>query len=196
MADAAAAAVVDAHGGPAWTGAGMDALVAAAREDLRPTAARALAVAGEVLVAAADARRRLDRLTLPALAPSVEDATAHLGRLVRPGFVASAGIGRLADVNRYVRAIVARLEKLPGTPGRDSARLAEVLPLERSYRDLLAALQPGQVTARVVEAGWLLEELRVSLFAQQLGTRLPVSPTKVRVELDSLWSGDLWPNDP
>jgi ATP-dependent helicase HrpA len=70
--------------------------------------------------------------------------------------------------------------------------VAEILPLERSYRHLMAALEPAQVTPRVVDAGWLLEELRVSLFAQQLGTRVPVSAARVHTELDALWAGDLW----
>jgi len=189
--DASAGAVVDAHGGPTWSGAGMDALVAAARAELRPTAEAALAAAGEVLVAAAEVRARLARLSAPSLVRSVADASAHLDRLVRPGFVASAGVVRLADVDRYVRGLAVRLAKLPEAPARDEGRMATVVPLERSYRDLLGALEPAQVTARVVEAGWLLEELRVGAFAQQLGTRVPVSATRIEAELAALWEGDL-----
>jgi len=189
--DASAGAVVDAHGGPTWSGAGMDALVAAARAELRPTAEAALAAAGEVLVAAAEVRARLAWLSAPSLVRSVADASAHLDRLVRPGFVASAGVVRLADVDRYVRGLAVRLAKLPEAPARDEGRMATVVPLERSYRDLLGALEPAQVTARVVEAGWLLEELRVGAFAQQLGTRVPVSATRIEAELAALWEGDL-----
>jgi ATP-dependent helicase HrpA len=172
----------------------MDALVEASRAELRPAAARILTAAGEVVVAAAEVRDLLRRHTAESLTSSVDDAGAHLARLVRPGFVASAGAARIDDVGRYVRGIAARLRKLPEAPRRDATNLAVVLPLERSYRDLLAALEPAQVTPRVVEAGWLLEELRVSLFAQQLGTRVPVSAARVRSELDALWAGDLWPD--
>jgi ATP-dependent helicase HrpA len=143
------------------------------------------------VVTAAEAERWLDRLVAPTLAASVADARSHLRRLVRPGFVASAGTGRLPDVVRYVRGIVVRLEKLAETPARDAQRMAEVAVVERSYRDLLAALRPDQVTARVVAAGWLLEELRVGLFAQALGTRARVSVTRARAEVEALWSGDL-----
>ena len=94
---------------------------------------------GAVVVAAAEAERWLDRLVAPRLAPLVADARAHLGRLVRPGFAASAGTARLPDVARYVRGITARLEKLAEAPGRDAARMAEVAAVERSYRDLLGA---------------------------------------------------------
>jgi ATP-dependent helicase HrpA len=189
--EASAGAVVDAHGGVTWTAAGRAAIVAGARSDLRATASRALGDAGTVVVAAAEAERWLDRLVAPRLAPSVADARAHLGRLVRPGFAASAGTGRLPDVARYVRGIVTRLEKLAEAPERDAARMAEVAAVERSYGDLLGALRADQVTPRVVAAGWLLEELRVGVFAQALGTRERVSTTRARAEVEALWSGDL-----
>jgi len=189
--EAAAGAIVDAHGGVTWTAAGRDEILAGARSDLRATASRTLRDAGRVVVTAAEAERWLDRLVAPTLAVPVADARAHLQRLVRPGFVASAGTGRLPDVARYVRGIVVRLEKLAEAPGRDAQRMAEVAVVERSYRDLLGALRPDQVTPRVVAAGWLLEELRVGLFAQALGTRARVSTTRARAEIEALWSGDL-----
>ncbi len=189
--EAAAGAVVDAHGGITWTAAGRAAILDGAHAELRTGASRALRDAGATVVAAVEAERWLARLVAPTLAPSVADARAHLRRLVRPGFAASAGTARLGDVTRYVRGIVARLEKLAEAPGRDEARMAEVAVVEGSYRDLLAALRPDQVTPRVVAAGWLLEELRVGLFAQHLGTRTRVSTTRVRAEVEALWAGDL-----
>lgn len=189
--EAAAGAIVDAHGGVTWTAAGREQILAGARADLRATASRALGDAGPALVAATEAERWLERLVAPRLARSVGDARAHLHRLVRPGFVASAGTARLPDVARYVRGVVVRLEKLAEAPGRDEARMAEVAPVERSYRDLLAALRPDQVTPRVVATGWLLEELRVAVFAQQLGTPTSVSPKRALTEVKALWSGDL-----
>jgi ATP-dependent helicase HrpA len=188
---ASATTIVADHGGPTWTEAGFAAVVAGARADLRSTSSRTLRDAGRVLVEAAEVVPALDRLTAPTLAASVADARAHLARLVRPGFVTTAGPARLPDVARYVRGIGARLAKLPEAPGRDGARLVEVAALERSYQQLLGALSATQVTARVVAAGWMLEELRVSLFAQALGTRVAVSPRRVASELESLWSGDL-----
>ena len=189
--EAAAGATVDAHGGVTWTAAGRQQILDGARAGLRATASRALGDAGAVVVAATEAERWLARLVAPRLAPSVADARAHLGRLVRPGFAASAGAGRLPDVARYVQGIIGRLEKLAEAPARDAARMAEVAAVERSYRDLLAALRPDQVTPRVVAAGWLLEELRVGVFAQALGTRERVSTTRARAEVEALWSGDL-----
>ena len=190
IAASAATAVVD-HGGPTWTEAGWSSLLARARSDLRSVASGALARAGAVVVAAAEVAGLLDRLGAPSLAASVADARAHLDRLVRPGFVTTAGTGRLADVERYVRGIGVRLEKLPEAPGRDAARMAEVGPVEADYRQLLAALTPAQVTSRVTETGWLIEELRLSLFAQTVGAKTPVSPKRVMAEIDALFAGHL-----
>ncbi|MBX3284123.1 MAG: ATP-dependent RNA helicase HrpA, partial [Actinobacteria bacterium] len=122
---AAADRVIAAHGGPPWDRAGFEALLEAARADLRSTTADALRDAGHVLVVAARVAARLDQLTADALAPAVADARAQLGRLVRPGFVASAGTARLGDVARYVRGIERRLEKLPEAPGKDHRRMVE-----------------------------------------------------------------------
>ncbi|QYG95439.1 ATP-dependent RNA helicase HrpA [Iamia sp. SCSIO 61187] len=188
---ASATATVADHGGATWTEAGFATVVAGARADLRTTASRTLRDAGRVLEAAAEVVPALDRLTAPTLTASVDDARAHLARLVRPGFVATAGTARLPDVVRYVQGIGARLAKLPEAPGRDASHVVEVVALERSYQQLLGALTATQVTARVVAAGWMLEELRVSLFAQALGTKVAVSPRRVASELEALWSGDL-----
>ena len=77
-------------------------------------------------------------------APSVDDANVHLGRLVRPGFVLASGIDRLDDIERYVRAITYRLEHLAGGAERDRHRMAEVLPLEQRYAQLVDSLGPGR----------------------------------------------------
>ena len=115
----------------------------------------------------------------PPSPPSADDARAQLDRLVRPGFVTATGVGRLPDVLRYVKAIDHRLAKLPEDPHRDQARLRDVAALEQRYVALLRRIDRDDITAEVVDVGWLLEELRVSVFAQQLGTARPASPQKV-----------------
>ncbi|HEX2578575.1 MAG TPA: DUF3418 domain-containing protein, partial [Aquihabitans sp.] len=188
---AAADQVVSAHGGATWEQAGFERLLAAARAELRPAAEAALRGAGDVVVAAAAVEAALDRLVAPALQPSVDDARAQLRRLVRPGFVTASGTRRLADVVRYVRGIERRLEKVAEDPVRDQQRLREVRAVELDYQKLLAALRPSQVTPRVIEAGWMVEELRMSTFAQALGTKGQVSAKRITRELDRLFAGDL-----
>ncbi|MEJ7722039.1 MAG: DUF3418 domain-containing protein [Ilumatobacteraceae bacterium] len=99
---------------------------------------------------------------------SVADARSHLDRLVRPGFVVTAGVARLRDVARYVSAIELRLERLGDDIARDRRRMDEVVPLERAYAEYLRRVgrrAPREATT----IGWQLEELRVAVFAQQLG---------------------------
>ncbi len=188
---AAADQVVAGHGGAAWDEAAFERILAGARADLRSAAADALRAAGQVLVAAAAVEQALQRVVVPALEPTVDDARAQLHRLVRPGFVTASGTRRLADVERYVRGIERRLERAGAEPGRDQQRQRQVRAVERDYQKLLAALQPSQVTPRVVEVGWTIEELRVSLFAQALGSKGQVSPKRITRELDRLFAGDL-----
>jgi ATP-dependent helicase HrpA len=176
---AVADAVVAEHGADVWSEEEFAALVAAARPRLASEAGEVLRVAAEVVRAAGDVRNQLARLVTPAVRPSVDDMRAQLDRLVRPGFVVAAGASRVGDVLRYVRAIERRVVKLPEDPRRDQQRMAEVVALEDRYRAVLARQPRGRVAAEVVDAGWLLEELRVSVFAQSLGTPRPVSAQRV-----------------
>ena len=145
-----------------------------------------MATAGRIVVATARVEARLDRLVAPALRPAVGDARAQLGRLVRPGFVAASGARRLDDVLRYVSAIDRRMERVAADTGRDRQRMDEVNALERRYEQLLRKLPRSSITSEVVEVGWLIEELRVSLFAQVLGTSGPVSVPRITRELARL----------
>ena len=84
---------------------------------------------------------------------------------------------------RYLKAVVLRLDKLRADPARDSTRLAELRPLEQRWVRRVAELK-GVNHARMDEYRWLLEELRVSLFAQELRTPQPVSSKR----LDKAWA--------
>jgi ATP-dependent helicase HrpA len=176
---AAADAVLAEHGGATWTADGFAALVAAAKDELPDRAARLLRTATDVLAAAGAARTRLQKLVAPAVAASAADAAAQLSRLVRPGFVAATGAARLPDVVRYVKAIDLRLTKLPEAPHKDQSNLREVADLERRYTDLLRHTPRGDVTPEMVDIGWMLEELRVSVFAQSLGAARGTSPARI-----------------
>jgi len=183
---AAADRVLADHGGHTFTEDGFSALVAAARDEMPDHAARLLKVATDILAATGSVHARLDQLVAPTIAASADDAAAQLARLVRPGFVASTGPTRLPDVLRYVKAIELRLTKLPEAPHKDQANLRDVVALERRYTDLLRRTPRGAITAEMVEVGWMLEELRVSVFAQSLGAARGTSPTRIVKALQSL----------
>ena len=117
---------------------------------------------------------------------AVLDANAHLGRLVRPGFVLAAGVDRLGDVERYVAGVAHRLDHLAGAIERDRQRMAEVVPLEDRYAAYVDALPAGGATPELLELARRLEELRVSVFAQPIGADGPVSPKRVARALTAL----------
>jgi ATP-dependent helicase HrpA len=110
------------------------------------------------------------------------DAAQQLQRLVGKRFIVDTPWPRLAHFARYLKAITLRLDKLRTDPARDAQRLAELRPQEQRYWRLLAE-RKGALDERMSEFRWLLEELRVSFFAQELRTPQPVSVKR----LDKLW---------
>jgi ATP-dependent helicase HrpA len=112
-----------------------------------------------------------------------EDVQAQLARLMPKRFVAVTPWTQLAHLPRYLKGITLRLDKLRTDPMRDAARLAELRPMEQRFLRLLAD-RKGVADARLEEFRWLLEELRISLFAQELRTPQPVSVKR----LEKAWS--------
>src|SRR5690606_33720296 len=96
-----------------------------------------------------------------------DDVAGQLQRLMPKRFVAQTPYAPLQHFPRYLKAITLRLDKLKGDPARDAQRMAEMRPLDQRYTRRLADLK-GTHDARLDEFRWLLEELRVSLFAQEL----------------------------
>nr|WP_281258782.1 ATP-dependent RNA helicase HrpA [Limnohabitans curvus] len=113
---------------------------------------------------------------------SVADAAQQLQRLVGKRFITDTPFAQLQHFARYLKAVVLRLDKLRADPARDAAKLAELKPLEQKYWRLVAE-RKGVTDARMQEFRWLLEELRVSFFAQELRTPQPVSVKR----LDKAW---------
>jgi ATP-dependent helicase HrpA len=182
----AADQIVAAAGGPAWDAAGFGRLLAAARAGLVAATADVVSAVGRALAEAQQAEAGLLRAS-GALAPAVADMRAQLAALIYPGFVAETGAGHLPDVVRYLRGISRRLEKAPEDLRRDAERMAIVARVSEEYRqvrrDLSAAGRGGEDDGTV---RWMIEELRVSLFAQTLGTPVRVSEQRIGTALDHL----------
>ncbi len=135
----------------------------------------------QVLLDAAAAQRRLKDAK-----PSKEvadDVQAQLARLVPKRFVAATPWEAFGHLPRYLKAVTMRLDKWRADPARDAARLAELHPLEQRWLRAVAE-RKGAPDARLDEFRWLLEELRVGLFAQELRTPQPVSVKR----LEKLWA--------
>ncbi len=138
-------------------------------------------LAGGILTEFAVAQRKI-KDTKNAL-EAVQDATQQLQRLMPKKFLTATPYGQLQHFTRYLKAITLRLEKWRADPARDATRLAELRPHEQRFWRLLAE-RKGAADARMQEYRWLLEELRVSFFAQELRTPQPVSIKR----LDKLWA--------
>lgn len=129
---------------------------------------------------AAAARKIKDTKNAP---EATKDASEQLQKLMPKNFIAVAPWAQLGHYARYLKAIASRLDKYRADPARDAAKLKELLPLEQRYWRLVAE-RKGQVDARMQEYRWMLEELRVSFFAQELRTPYPVSAKR----LDKVWA--------
>jgi ATP-dependent helicase HrpA len=183
----AADQVIAGAGGPAWDADGFARLLTAARDGLAVTTAKVVDVVARVLAEGHEVEVRLTGKPSPALAPAFADMRAQLAALIYPGFVAETGAVRLPDLIRYLRAMVRRLEKLPGEQGRDADRMAVVHRVTDDYRAVLAGLPPASRAAEAAEAvRWMIEELRVNLFAQMLGTPGPVSEKRILTAINAL----------
>ncbi len=137
--------------------------------------------AGVVLAEFAMAQRKLKDSRPPREVEA--DVQAQLQRLVGKNFLRELPWPVLQHLPRYLNGIVLRLDKLRADPARDATRLAELRPLEQRWLRRVAELK-GAPHARLDEYRWLLEELRVSLFAQELRTPQPVSAKR----LDRAWA--------
>ena len=178
--------VVDAHP-QVRDEASYDALLAQARVALQASYAAAL----HDLIRVLDAWRacdkalsgRADLMTLPALT----DMRAQVGRLIERGFVGDAGAGRLRDITRYLTAVVHRRERLDAQVARDRQLMDQLSALQEAWLHAVAALPPGQpMPEHLRTTRWMLEEYRVSLWAQQLGTREKVSDQRIRKVLGNV----------
>jgi ATP-dependent helicase HrpA len=184
---AAADDLIAANGGPAWDEPGYRRLLEAVRSELAATTLEVVSGVERVLAVAGEVESRLAELTNPAFAVAAEDLRGQLDALIYPGWVTATGRRRLPDVLRYVRAMVQRLDRLPGDLATDAARMESLARVTDAWRRILArppATRPGP--AALAEIRWMLEELRVSYFAQTLGTAHPVSEKRVLRAIDRL----------
>jgi ATP-dependent helicase HrpA len=182
---AAADDLVAANGGPAWDEAGFGRLLEAVRAELAEAALDVVTWVARVLALAGEVEDRLAGLTNPAFGPATDDVRAQLDALIHPGWVTATGRRRLPDLPRYLRAMVQRLDRLPGDLAGDAERMESVARVTRAWRQL-ADLPPGArpPPEELAELRWMLEELRVSYFAQALGTARPVSEKRLLRAID------------
>ena len=173
-------------GGPVWTGAAFDRLVDAVRDRLHDTLVVVVDAAAKIITLQSAIRRTLDQLVTAPVVPAVADVREHLDRLVYEGVLIGVGFAKLDDIGRYLRAIERRLVTLPHNRQRDADLMDRCRRLEAEYENLAETVSPsGDLEA----LAWALEEFRVSSFAQQLRTPVPVSEKRIRTEIHRLARG-------
>jgi ATP-dependent helicase HrpA len=173
--EAAIDALMRSGGGPAWDAAGFARLREHVAAGVAQVTGDAVEQVVRILAAFRDVQRRLDELALAGpLREARLDVAGQIGGLVYDGFVADTGVDRLGDVERYLRGAAMRLDRLPTQVAVDADRMRVVHELEALHR-----ATPGAPR----EVRWLLEELRVSFFAQGLGVRGGASAKRIRAVL-------------
>ena len=143
-----------------------------------------LKLAEAILSAVADLKPQLEAPLMGWARGNLDDLRAQLAALVHPGFLRETPADALAQLPRYVKAMRLRAERAVRDPARDQARMLEIKP----FADALAqAVEDGVAGSADWQAlRWDLEELRVSMFAQELGARAGVSPKKLAQRLQAL----------
>ncbi len=158
----------------------FEARLADCRGALMGTAAETCKLVAEILDHYQTLRQRLAVITQRAWQPSVEDVRRQWDALVFRGFLESIPYAQLRNYPRYLKAALVRLEKLQFSAVQDQRLMGEMGPLLTRWRERMdAARQAGRQDPRLEEIRWRLEELRVSLFAQQIGTPFPVSVKRI-----------------
>ncbi|MFF0249217.1 ATP-dependent RNA helicase HrpA [Streptosporangium sandarakinum] len=172
------------YGGPVWDEAAFAALHDKVRAELFDTTEEVVSRVRDILAVwhAVSTRLAEARST-----PAVEDVRDQVGDLVYPGFVTDTGHRRLPDLLRYLRAAERRLEKMAEDPFRDEERMYRLHDIEDEYHDLVEKLPPARrADDDVREIRWMIQELRVSYFAQTLGTPYPISDKRIRKAMERL----------
>ncbi|MBK7723048.1 MAG: DUF3418 domain-containing protein [Austwickia sp.] len=189
------AAAVDAIVAGRGTGGVRDerqfaAALAGVRQQIVPAVIEVVEVVQPILDLARQVGLAVESMTAPGLADLRQDLRGQLADLVYDGFVADTGLPQLRQVARYLRGMLHRIGKAPNSPldlARDAQRRSEVAQVEAERVALIAALPAHRRhDADVLALRWMVQELRISLFAQPLGTAYPVSAKRIYKAMDAL----------
>ena len=185
--DCADAAIDALAPAPVWTRAEFAALRQRVATGLPSMTGEIVGRIEQTLAALREVEVALPATPPAAQAAGVADIRAQLAALMPTGFVAAAGASRLNDMTRYLTAVSKRLERLPHAVGADRERMDRVAAVQGAYDELLQALSPARCAADDVrDIAWLIQEFRVSLWAQQLGTARPVSEQRIYRAIDAV----------
>ena len=167
-------------GGFVWDEAGFEKLRDFVRENLNEVTVDIAQKVEQILSLNHALNQRLKGKMDFTMAFAFSDIKAQLSGLIYPGFVQKSGYDRLPDLQRYLQAVDKRIDKLAQDVNRDRAAMLRVEQVQQAYQQLLAKLPKSKpISDEIAEIRYMIEELRVSLFAQQLGTKYQVSDKRI-----------------
>ena len=167
-------------GGFVWDETGFEKLRDFVRENLNEVTVDIAQKVEQILSLNHALNQRLKGKMDFTMAFAFSDIKAQLSGLIYPGFVQKSGYDRLPDLQRYLQAVDKRIDKLAQDINRDRAAMLRVEQVQQAYQQLLAKLPKSKpISDEVAEIRYMIEELRVSLFAQQLGTKYQVSDKRI-----------------
>ena len=167
-------------GGFVWNEEGFDKLRDFVRENVNEVTVDIAQKVEQILTLTHQLNQRLKGKMDFTMAFALSDMKSQIAGLIYQGFVQKSGYARLPDLLRYLQAIDKRMDKLAQDVNRDRAAMLRVEQVQQAYQQLLAKLPKSKpISDEVAEIRYMIEELRVSLFAQQLGTKYQVSDKRV-----------------
>ncbi|MDT0118292.1 DUF3418 domain-containing protein [Microbacterium sp. PRF11] len=145
-----------------------------------------VSLAAKILLAQREVERAMKDASSITLLGALNDVRGQVKGLIFPGFLSRTGLARLQHLPRYLAGALERVKTLSDNPGRDRQRMTEYERAAAGFVEAGGSVPlPADAPAHLVQTRWLLEELRVSLFAQRLGTAEPVSPQRIAKALKS-----------
>ena len=167
-------------GGFVWNEEGFDKLRDFVRENVNEVTVDIAQKVEQILTLTHQLNQRLKGKMDFTMAFALSDMKSQIAGLIYQGFVQKSGYARLPDLLRYLQAIDKRMDKLAQDVNRDRAAMLRVEQVQQAYQQLLTKLPKSKpISDEVAEIRYMIEELRVSLFAQQLGTKYQVSDKRV-----------------
>ena len=167
-------------GGFVWNEEGFDKLRDFVRENVNEVTVDIAQKVEQILTLTHQLNQRLKGKMDFTMAFALSDMKSQIAGLIYQGFVQKSGYARLPDLLRYLQAIDKRMDKLAQDVNRDRAAMLRVEQVQQAYQQLLAKLPKSKpISDEVAEIRYMIEELRVSLFAQQLGTKYQVSDKRI-----------------
>ncbi|CAM3747347.1 ATP-dependent RNA helicase HrpA [Vibrio aquimaris] len=173
--------LIEEQGGLVWQSEEFEKLKEHVRAELGDTVVEIAKQVEVILTTAFNINKKLKGKIDFSMAFALSDIKAQIEGLIFKGFATECGWKRLPDILRYMQAIEKRMEKLPIDPNKDRLHMLKIESVADEYKELLNKVPKGvMVPDKVKQIRWMIEELRVSYFAQQLGTPYPVSDKRVK----------------